>query len=198
LEKDAEIHGRGAYTLWSYCLYMIGPGYWIGMLKEMVRHALGSANEAHYSEKNQKLVVFEARMYLLGYGLIAFGSWYYGTMIVVYYWLAPLLLLKGMHQVENVTEHTGMPHIKGILKNTRSIDTVWVLRWLCWQMPYHTAHHTYPAVPFWKLKTLHKEIFTDKGIEPETIGYLSFQWNMFKKLLKEGHSAYSGKKIEDY
>lgn len=198
LERDAEIYGKGAYNLWTWALYMLGPGYWVGMLKEILKHALGIAREGHFSEKNKKLVIFEARMYFLGYTIIALASYYAESTVIVYYWLAPLLLLKVMHQVENATEHTGMPHVEGIFINTRSIKTLWVMRWLCWQMPYHTAHHTYPAVPFWKLKTLHKELFTDHDREPETIGYISFQWHMLKKLLKEGHSAYSGKKISEY
>ena len=91
-----------------------------------------------------------------------------------------------------------MPHEDNILISTRTIKSNAVLNWLCWNMPYHTAHHTYPSVPFWRLPELHKEMVAAMGHEPETIGYISFQYHMIKKLMKENSSRYSGTAIATY
>jgi fatty acid desaturase len=37
------------------------------------------------------------------------------------------------------------------------------MRWLMWNMSYHTAHHTFPGVPFHRLPELHKEIESRLG-----------------------------------
>ncbi len=50
-----------------------------------------------------------------------------------------------------------MPHEQDILLNTRTVRANPIMRWLLWNMPYHTAHHCYPMVPFHKLPALHDE-----------------------------------------
>ena len=45
------------------------------------------------------------------------------------------------------------------------------MRWLAWQMVYHTAHHTYPGVPFHRLAALHQAIIAARGEEPVTSTY---------------------------
>ena len=92
-----------------------------------------------------------------------------------------MLITKPFHQLQNTIEHLGLTHKKDILLNTRSTKTNFFLRWLCWQMPYHTAHHTFPSVPFWKLKELNKKIESNSdGIH--SMGYLEFQMEVIKAL----------------
>jgi len=49
------------------------------------------------------------------------------------------------------------------------------MRWLGWQMQYHTAHHAFPGVPFHRLHELHEIIFTRRGVAPPSMTYLGFQ-----------------------
>ena len=62
------------------------------------------------------------------------------------------------------------------------------MRWLCWQMPYHTAHHMFPSVPFWKLKDLDRKI-ADSGNQVQCMGWFEFQIEAFRKL-KANHEDY--------
>ena len=32
------------------------------------------------------------------------------------------------------------------------------MRWLAWNMPYHTAHHAYPALPFHALPAADRKL----------------------------------------
>lgn len=41
--------------------------------------------------------------------------------------------------------------------------------------PPHSAHHTYPAVPFHRLPELHAELTRRLGYAPPTVGYVEFQ-----------------------
>ena len=97
-------------------------------------------------------MIREARLHLAGYGLIAAVSVVTGSWAAVLYWLAPLLLTKPAHQLQNLIEHVGLPHSDDIFANTRSTRTNAFMRWMCWQMQYHTAHHAFPSVPFFRLK----------------------------------------------
>ena len=67
---------------------------------------------------------------------------------------------------------TGCPSSAIPGENTRTIRTNPIMRWLAWQMVYHTAHHTNPGVPFHRLAELHKAIVEARGEEPETSTYL--------------------------
>jgi fatty acid desaturase len=42
-----------------------------------------------------------------------------------------------------------------MLSNTRTTYTVWPVRFLMWEMPYHADHHRYPALPFFALARAH-------------------------------------------
>ncbi len=81
-----------------------------------------------------------------------------------------------------------MPNVAGMLENTRTIRTNAFMYWMGWNIQYHTAHHTFPGVPFYRLKQLHHELFTARGIEPATMTYLGFQWAALKSLWEKGEA----------
>ena len=59
-----------------------------------------------------------------------------------------------------------------MLANTRTLLTAAPVRFLAWNMPYHTEHHSFPAVPFHRLPHLHRLMRSDvMYLDP---GYLSF------------------------
>ena len=106
--------------------------------------------------------------------------------------------MKWFHMLQNTIEHTGMPHEDDILINTRTVRTNALMRWLLWNMPYHTAHHSYPIVPFHHLPALHRAVVENIGGEPPTISHFGFQKHMIRKLMKEGTSKYTGRDIAAY
>ena len=91
---------------------------------------------------------------------------------------------KIFQNVQNITEHTGLTHEADTIHNTRTIKTWPVFRWLAWNMQYHTAHHTFPAVPFFNLPELHKEMVKHEGYEPPTTSYLAFQIRCIRHLMR--------------
>jgi fatty acid desaturase len=177
--RDGEL-ARERYTMRSYLLWMSGLNYWYTRWRRIIRYSCGIVPEPYLPEYRHAELVREARWHAAGYASIAALSFAARSWAAVALWLAPMLVMKFTHQLQNTIEHLGLVHDDDMLANTRSTRTNPVMRWMAWQMQYHTAHHAYPAVPFHKLKTLHRLIFTDRGITPPTMSYWGFQVAVLK------------------
>jgi fatty acid desaturase len=172
--RDGEL-ARERYTLASYVLWMSGVTYWYTRWRRILRFSAGVISEPYLAPKRHAELIREARWHLAGYALIAGLSVAAHSWAAVILWLAPMLCMKGVHQLQNTIEHLGLPHEDNVLLNTRSTRTNATMRWLGWQMQYHTAHHAFPGVPFHRLRELHEAIFTARGTAPPSMTYLGFQ-----------------------
>jgi fatty acid desaturase len=172
--RDGEL-ARPRYTLASYLLWLSGVSYWYTRWRRIVRFSFGIVTEPYLPVKRHAELIREARLHLAGYALIAGVSLMLRSWAAVIFWLGPMLAMKPVHQLQNTLEHLGLPHEDNVLINTRSTRTNAVMRWLCWQMQYHTAHHAFPGVPFHRLRVLHEAIFTAQGRTPPSMTYLGFQ-----------------------
>jgi len=173
-EKDPELLIRGPYTFSSYLLNLVGITYWWGRVRSTTRAAFGRIAPYAYwlNDDQRRYVIAEARWHLAGYAAIAAISLSFQSWAAVEFWLAPMLLTKCFHQLQNVGEHTGLTHFPDTLRNTRTLQGPALLRWLMWNMSYHTAHHTFPSVPFHRLPELHQVIEQRLGKAVPAAGYL--------------------------
>ena len=187
-ERDGELV-REPYTLVSYLLWVLGITYWRNRIQGTVRRARGVILEPYIRKDEEKRVILESRLHLLGLAVIGGASAYFESWVAMSYWILPMILTKPVHQLQNTIEHLGLSHEDDILKNTRSTRTNAVMRWLCWQMPYHTAHHAFPSVPFWKLRKLNA-ILEDKSGSVHRMGYIEFQIEVMRKLFRKDESQY--------
>jgi len=187
--QDGELF-RQPYTLRSYLLRLSGIEYWRSNFAALRLYARGRVGDPYVKPAQHTLVIREARLHLLGYAGIAVVSFAAGSWAAILYWLAPLLLTKPAHQLQNLIEHLGLPHTNDIFANTRSTRTCALMRWLCWQMQYHTAHHAFPSVPFFRLKELHHEVFTARGIQPPMMTYFGFQRAIIRALAAKDEAEY--------
>ncbi|WP_109464183.1 fatty acid desaturase [Albibacillus kandeliae] len=187
-EKDGELV-REPYTLKSYQLWFWGVTYWQSRVMRIVRFCRGEVIEPYIRKEEHALVIREARLHALGYLAIAVISVAAQSWAAVILWLAPMIVMKPVHQLQNTIEHLGLSHKDDILENTRSTRTNALMRWLCWQMPYHTAHHTFPSVPFWQLKHLDREM-RKSGAKPHQMGWIEFQVEVWKKLSAKNEDEY--------
>ena len=171
---DGEL-ARARYTQGSYLLWMSGITYWYTRWRRIVRFSFGTVTEPYLPAGRHAELIREARWHAAGYALIGLGSVLAHSGAALILWLAPMLAMKCVHQLQNTIEHLGLPHEANVLANTRSTRTNGVMRWLAWQMQYHTAHHAFPGVPFHRLRELHETIFTARGAEAPSMTYLGFQ-----------------------
>ncbi|SMY06563.1 fatty acid desaturase [Flavimaricola marinus] len=187
-ERDGELV-REPYTLTTYLLWLSGITYWRNRFFGLVRRARGVIVEPFIRPEEEAKIIRESRLHLAGYGLIALVALILGSWAPLTFWLIPMILTKPVHQLQNTIEHLGLSHEDDILENTRSTRANALIRWLCWQMPYHTAHHTFPAVPFWKLADLNDRLEAKAG-EVHRMGWIEFQIEVIAKLRAKDESQY--------
>ena len=194
-EKDSEllITGLGS-GLFGYLLAISGISLWIGLGKTMIQHALGRApankSEYYLTDQQKRAVIAEARWHLVGYAVIATASIVFQTWAAVILWVAPTVAMAWTHQLQNYIEHAGLPTGgKDIWTNTRTVKTNAFMRWLSWGMVYHAAHHTYPAVPFHRLKDLNDALVAARGGPSPTDGYLAFQIKTIAGMARDSKDA---------
>jgi fatty acid desaturase len=179
--RDGEL-GRPRFTFASYIMWMLGPSYWYTRIRRILRFSVGIVSEHYLRDGEKPGLIREARLHLAGYAAILVLSLALRSWAAMIYWLAPLTLTKCVHQMQNTMEHFGLTHADDTLVNTRSTRTNPFFRWIGWNMQYHTAHHTFPAVPFHALPDLNREIVVRTGSEPPTMTYLGFQWAALQAL----------------
>jgi fatty acid desaturase len=172
--RDGEL-ARPRYTLASYLLWFSGVTYWYTRWRRIARFCAGRVTEPYLAAKRHPELIREARLHLAGYAMIVGASLMARSWAAVIFWLAPMVAMKWAHQLQNTMEHLGLPHEDNVLVNTRSTRTNALMRWLAWQMQYHTAHHAFPGVPFHRLHELNEAIFTSRGAAPPSMTYWGFQ-----------------------
>ncbi len=187
-DKDGELV-REPYTMRTYLLWLFGITYWRNRIFGVVRRARGVIVEPFIRAEEEAKIILESRLHLAGYAVIALAAWGLGSWAPLTFWLLPMVLTKPVHQLQNTIEHLGLSHEDDILENTRSTRANALFRWLCWQMPYHTAHHTFPAVPFWKLRGLNDKIEAAAGTV-HRMGWIEFQVEVLTKLWARDESQY--------
>ncbi|MEM6489369.1 MAG: fatty acid desaturase [Pseudomonadota bacterium] len=187
-EKDGELV-REPYTLRSYLMWFWGPSYWYSRVARLVRLTRGVVLEPYVRPDEHATVIREARVHAALYAAVGAVSLAAGSWAAVILWLAPMLAMKFVHQLQNTIEHLGLSHADDILQNTRTTRTNAAMRWLCWQMPYHTAHHSFPSVPFWRLAELDAAM-REGGAEPHAMGWLEFQVEVWRALWTKSEADY--------
>ncbi len=115
----------------------------------------------------------EARVYLALYALIAVASVVSGSTLVLTLWLVPAILGQPFMRAYLLAEHTGCPLVPDMLDNSRTTFCHRAIRWLAWEMPWHTAHHAAPTVPFHRLAEMTREI--EHALKRTADGYLDAQ-----------------------
>jgi fatty acid desaturase len=187
-ERDGELV-REPYTLGMYLLWLSGITYWRNRIFGIVRRARGVIVEPFIRKQEEAMIIRESRIHLVLYVAIFVVSVVTASWAALMFWMLPLLLTKPVHQLQNTIEHLGLSHEDDILENTRSTRTNALMRWLCWQMPYHTAHHIFPSVPFWKLRELNAKIEGNAG-QVHRMGWIEFQVEVIKKLSAKDEGQY--------
>ena len=184
-ERDPEIMGTGPYTLSSYILDLTGVSFWYRRVRGIVRAAAGRDLESCYwlDPRQRRIVIRESRVHVALWMMIAGVSLMLRTWLAIELWIAPMLLTKGFHQLQNMGEHTGLPHDPDIFVNTRTLTGPAPIRWLVWNMSWHTAHHCFPGVPFYALPGLDAEIRAGLGRPIPTRGYIEAQRDIFSGLM---------------
>lgn len=158
--KDPELEDPKPHSLGHYLWQLSGIPWWIGKVRCHGKVALGQLEGMYYlPETCHGEVVRSVRWQLLTYAAVIVGSSLLGHPWFLFtYWVLPLAVGQPLLRFVLLAEHTGCPNDANPLLNTRTTLTLWPLRWLMWNMPYHAEHHLYPSIPFQALPTAHGQL----------------------------------------
>lgn len=154
-EKDPELSfalpGSKAGLLW----YWSGMPFWWSRVRLLFMHALPGRVSAPWIPSSKRGdIIREARYYLAGYSLMVGVSAMLQSFALLWLWVVPVMVGQLFLRPYLMAEHTGCPYSEDMLENTRTTYTNWMIRFFAWNMPFHSEHHAYPAVPFHALPKL--------------------------------------------
>ena len=179
---DPELASPKPESLASWLWWVSGVPYWHSQVRTLAALAAGRVHGGFVPRARHAGVVAEARLLLGLYALVAAGAWWLGSRVPLDYWLWPVLLAQPLLRLFLLAEHGGCPRVPDMLDNTRTTLTSGAVRWLAWNMPYHTEHHLAPAVPFHALPALHRLIAP--RLRHCQQGYLRFHLELLRGLFR--------------
>lgn len=158
--KDPELDPAKPTNLGEYLIEISGLTWWIGKVKGHLKVAFAKVeNYPFIPETARKEVIYSTRLQLTVYGIaIAISILINQPWLIVTYWLFPLAVGQPILRLILLSEHTGCSQDNNPLTNTRTTLTLFPLRFLMWNMPFHTEHHLYPSIPFHKLPQAHEQL----------------------------------------
>lgn len=178
--KDPELAGKTIAGWGDYAWHLTGLPYWRAAISGLFLRAVGRSGEGFLTGRIHATVQREAQLFLLFYAGLIGLSVATGSIVILTYWVIPMLLGQPFLRLYLLAEHGLCPMVADMFRNTRTTLTNRVVRWLAWNMPYHAEHHAFMAVPFHRLPEVHAR-FRDR-IEVQTSGYLAFHRHLIQDL----------------
>jgi len=170
--KDPELTTPKPSTTIGFAWHVTGIATWFGIGRVLAKNAWDRNDDDYLPTAHRRRITTEARLYLVGYGVLLAASIAAGSTLLVFVWLVPLVLGQPFLRIYLLAEHGQCPFVANMLQNTRTTLTNRFVRALAWNMPYHAEHHSYPAVPFHQLPRLHERL--EPHLEVVSSGYVSF------------------------
>ncbi|MEM7024684.1 MAG: fatty acid desaturase, partial [Pseudomonadota bacterium] len=166
----------------GYLLTATSIPYFQYVLSNLVRHALGRFTDLERSyvpPRSLPKLQHEAQLMWAFYGALALISVVTHSWAVVLYWFLPRIVAEPAMRIIRMSEHGACPLVPDMLRNTRTVITFRLLRWLNWNNAHHAEHHALPGIPFHALPELHKELGPHlEQLEP---GYVATQIHLLRE-----------------
>ncbi|MCH2163668.1 MAG: fatty acid desaturase [Marinovum sp.] len=170
--KDPELQGDSQkYTHWGpFLLHVSGIPVWKSLLQHVFAAASGRAEAVYLPQSVRPRVIHEARWHLALYALALLSLLW--SPLLFWLWIAPLIIGQPVLRLYLMAEHGRCAFAANMFDNTRTTYTHALLRYIAWNMPYHTAHHVHPNVPFHALPEFHAMI--EKHVTHKSASYTDF------------------------
>ena len=176
--KDPELASPKPSTWGQYLWIISGLPVWYFHFKTLLVNAFSPPHYDYVPASGYARIKREARIALIIYLCLFAVSVYVQSWLLVQVWLIPMLIGQPFLRLYLMAEHGDCPEVPNMLENSRTLLTNPLVRFIAWNMPYHTEHHTYPTVPFYRLPELHQFIKTH--IKNLNKGYSEFHVNYQK------------------
>lgn len=179
--KDPELSEPKPSNFWEYALRISGLPWWMGKVRGHFRAAFSQLDDCPFiPETARDEVIRSTQLQLAVYaGAIALSIAFHQPWFVLY-WLLPLAVGQPILRAILIAEHTGCTTDDNSLTNTRTTLTLWFVRFLMWNMPFHAEHHLYASIPFHALPAAHEKL-RPKFAHVDS-GYLTVNRNIMTNL----------------
>lgn len=168
--QDPELDGGKPETTSGWCWHISGLLYWAGQIRLIGRLALGRQTASYVPKGALPAMQVEARMMIGIYGLA--GLSLLASPLILWLWIVPVVLGQPFLRLYLLAEHGDCPQVTDMFRNTRTTFTTALVRFIAWNMPYHTEHHVWPQVPFHQLPALHARMKSHLAVTAD--GYAAF------------------------
>ncbi len=168
--KDPELLTSKPQNLREYLWIVSGTPYFLAETRMLFRGARGITDD-FVPERIKSGVIAEARLFLAIYLLMLVVSIAMQSMVLMWFWVVPLMVGQPFLRLFLMAEHTGCDEVGDMLRNTRTTYSNPLMTWFCWNMNHHTAHHAYAGVPFFRLQDVTNLL--SPGIAVSEFGYLA-------------------------
>lgn len=177
--RDPELAGGKPEGWRAWAWHVSGLPYWWSEVRLMAALVCGRAEADYLPVGAKRRIVAEARGMAAGYSLVLASLFW--TPVVLWVWIAPVLMGQPVLRLYLLAEHGDCPHVANMFENTRTVFTTALVRFLAWNMPYHVEHHVYPAVPFHRLPALHA--LMREELRVTAAGYAAFTRSYLQRRL---------------
>ena len=175
--RDPELANDTPATPRQWLWHVSGLPYWLSEIRLILMLAVNRPAAEYIPATALPLARREARLMLALYALA-------GLTIPIHLlwtlWLLPILIGQPALRLYLLAEHGDCPRVANMFENTRTTFTTGLIRFLAWNMPYHTEHHVFPAVPFHRLPDLHRLMKAELRVTAQ--GYAAFTKSYLKRL----------------
>jgi len=182
-KKDPELVTEYPKTIGSYILLISGIKIWIDLVNNFFRLLSGNATESYINKHNTKKVIIEARIVFVIYLLLFFVSLNLNNGILLYSWIIPMIIGQPFLRLFLLAEHGFCDLTTDMKKNSRTTKTNFLVRFVMWNMNYHSEHHYTPGIPFHKLQEIQKRI--EYKVKYQESGYFNFHKKYLMQLLNK-------------
>lgn len=170
--RDPELATPKPDTYMRWMVHMSGLTIWWASAKLFAKALAEEPSDDFIPKKKRRAVRREILLQLAVYVVLLAVCLMTGSKALFWIWLLPLLVGQPFLRAYLLAEHGGCDKGTNMFANTRTVFTLPLVRWLTWNMSYHTEHHVYPTVPFHRLPKLHDLM---KGhLVKMSQGYLAF------------------------
>lgn len=187
--KDPELYSPKPNSTASYLLYLSGFPVWKSHIGTLLGNATGKCSDIFVPDGRIKTITLEARLMVAAYFFIFAIAAATAPLQILTVWLFPLLMGQPFLRAYLLAEHANCEHVGDMFRNTRTTITSKLIKRLAWNMPYHSEHHAFPSVPFYKLPELHQLI--DRHLKVKQDGYWNFNRNYLTDVKNDASDAHT-------
>jgi fatty acid desaturase len=166
--RDPEVLAKRPPSFWPLLLNLFALQSTATAIPRLVSHALARLHEEEKQfvpEMEHARVFRTARIWLLIYALVTAYSIHIHSMLPWMFIGLPTLYGSWLQFYFGITQHTGLAEdTLDHRLNSRTIYMNPIFRFVYLNMNYHTEHHMYPMVPYYKLPELHRELRHDMPV----------------------------------